>query len=72
MKNLGFIGMLVFLSQTLVSQNVMTPELLWQLGRVSVMGINTDQNEIIYRVSTPSVSENKSSSKTFAIAVAGG
>jgi dipeptidyl aminopeptidase/acylaminoacyl peptidase len=50
----------------------MTPELLWQLGRVSSLGISRDGRQAVYSVSTPSVVENKSSSKQYAISLQGG
>jgi len=57
---------------TATAQNVMTPELLWQLGRVSPLGITKDGKNIIYKVSSPSVEENKSDSKVYSIPVSGG
>ncbi len=54
------------------AQQTMTPELLWKLGRVSALGISKDGKNIVYRVSTPSVEENKSSSKYYTIPVNGG
>ncbi len=55
-----------------LAQNVMTPEALWRLGRVSGVGVTTDGQQVIYRVTTPDISENKSRSATYAIPVAGG
>jgi dipeptidyl aminopeptidase/acylaminoacyl peptidase len=55
-----------------LAQNVMTPELLWKLGRLNAIGVSKDKKYIIYAVSTPNVAENKSSTKTYRIAVAGG
>lgn len=54
------------------AQNVITPELLWQLGRVSPLGITKDGKNIIYKVSIPSVEENKSNSKVYSVPVSGG
>ncbi|HRI79745.1 MAG TPA: prolyl oligopeptidase family serine peptidase, partial [Cyclobacteriaceae bacterium] len=54
------------------AQNVMTPELLWQLGRVSGLGISKDGKQVIYSVSTPNAIENKSSSKKYSIPLQGG
>ena len=54
------------------AQQVLSPELLWKLGRVSVLGIATDGKSIIYKVATPSVEDNKSSSKIFTIPINGG
>ena len=50
----------------------MTPELLWKLGRVSALGITKDGKNIVYKVSVPSVEENKFDSKFYSIPVNGG
>ncbi|MEY4962936.1 MAG: Prolyl tripeptidyl peptidase precursor [Bacteroidota bacterium] len=55
-----------------MAQNTMTPELLWKLGRISPLGISKDGKNIVYKVSTPSVAENKSSSKTYILPISGG
>ncbi|WP_225321373.1 TolB family protein [Rhizosphaericola mali] len=54
------------------AQKTMTPELLWQLGRVSGMGISKDKQFLVYKVSTPDVAENKSHSKYYKISLSGG
>jgi dipeptidyl aminopeptidase/acylaminoacyl peptidase len=54
------------------SQNVLSPELLWKLGRVTVLGISKDGQTVVYKVATPSVDENKSTSKFYTIPVLGG
>jgi len=54
------------------AQNLMTPELLWKLGRVSAMGISKDGKNLVYKVSTPSIEENKSDSKYYSVPVNGG
>jgi dipeptidyl aminopeptidase/acylaminoacyl peptidase len=64
--------MLTMISLTATAQNVMTPELLWKLGRVTPLGISKDGKNIVYKVSTPSVEENKSNSKFYTIPVNGG
>jgi len=69
---------LLFLTLTMMSmtaveaQNTMTPELLWKLGRVSSLGISKDGKNVVYKVTTPSVEENKSSSKYYTVSVNGG
>jgi dipeptidyl aminopeptidase/acylaminoacyl peptidase len=50
----------------------MSPELLWKLGRLTSLGISKDEKNIIYKVSTPSVEENKSNSKYYSVSVNGG
>lgn len=57
---------------TMSAQEVMTPELLWQLGRVSPLGISKDGKSIIYKVSTPDMQENKSNSKVYSLPINGG
>lgn len=56
----------------LMAQQIMTPELLQELGRVNALGISKDGKSIIYRVSTPDVQENKSKSKLYSVSVNGG
>lgn len=54
------------------AQQHMTPELLWQMGRVSTLGISKDGKNIIYRVSVPDMEENKIDSYYYTIPVKGG
>ncbi len=61
-----------FVFQAVVAQQVMTPDLLLQLGRVGALGISKDGKNIIYRVSTPNLPENKMTSKVYSISVNGG
>ena len=71
MKN---IIVIVFLSLSLssVSQNKMTPEFLWKLGRVTGVGISKDGKSAVYSVSTPNISENKNTTETFVVPIIGG
>ena len=57
---------------TASAQQVLSPETLWELGRVSALGISKDGKSIVYKVSTPVVAENKSNSKFYTIPVTGG
>lgn len=54
------------------SQQPMTPETLWKLGRLSPVGLSTDGKSIVYKVSTPTVDDNKLSHKYYKIPVQGG
>jgi dipeptidyl aminopeptidase/acylaminoacyl peptidase len=60
------------LSLNTMAQTVMTPELLWKLGRVSVIGLSKDGKNIVYKVATPDVAANKSNSEFYTIPVNGG
>ncbi|QIH38742.1 S9 family peptidase [Flavobacterium sp. Sr18] len=71
MKKILFIPLLM-ISLTAMAQNVMTPELLWKLGRVTPLGISKDGKNIVYKVTTPSVQENKSDSKFYILPINGG
>ena len=62
----------VLFSQGGFSQDRMTPESLWKLGRVSAIGVSADGKSLEYSVSTPSMSENKITRKQYRIPVAGG
>lgn len=71
MKKILFIPLLM-MSLTAMAQNVMTPELLWKLGRVTPLGISKDGKNVVYKVTTPSIQENKSDSKFYILPVNGG
>ncbi|MEO8253957.1 MAG: S9 family peptidase, partial [Flavobacterium sp.] len=71
MKKILFIS-LTIMSLNAVAQNVMSPELLWKLGRVTALGISKDEKNIVYKVTIPSVEENKSNSKFYTLPINGG
>jgi dipeptidyl aminopeptidase/acylaminoacyl peptidase len=66
----------IFLLSTLVytaqAQQPLTPEAMWKLGRVTGVGISNDKQKVVFTVSTPSVNDNKSNKKTYAVSVNGG
>lgn len=53
--------------QNLFSQDKMTPELLWQLGRVGLSDISPDGKTVVYSVRYYDIENNNSSSDLFAI-----
>ena len=59
-------------SVNLLAQSKMTPELLWQLGRVSAIGITEDSVGVIYSVRHYNMNKNKSSSQYYRIPIEGG
>ena len=71
MKKLLLIPLLM-MSLNAMAQNVMTPELLWKLGRVTPLGLSNDGKNIVYNVTYPSVAENKSETKSYIISINGG
>ena len=56
----------------LSAQEVMTPELLWKLGRVGALGITKDGLSVIYRVSTFNAEKNASKTKQYIVPIDGG
>lgn len=54
------------------AQQPLSPETLLKLGRVSPIGLTKDKKSLIYKVSTPNISENKMDSKNYSIPLAGG
>ena len=72
MKRITLIFTLQFFLSTIDEQINLSPEKLWQLGRISGMGVSKDKQLIIYSVSTPGIAENKSTRKYYKIAVSGG
>jgi len=72
MNRIQLILVIALFSHGVFAQNRMTPELLWQLGRVSAIGISRDGKQLVYNVSTPSITENKSTTKRYSIPLTGG
>ncbi|WP_076421753.1 S9 family peptidase [Pontibacter lucknowensis] len=62
----------VFAATMVQAQQRMTPEILWQLGRVSAETVTPDGKSVIYGVSYPNVQENNSERNLYAIPVSGG
>jgi dipeptidyl aminopeptidase/acylaminoacyl peptidase len=60
------------LSLAASAQNKLTPEKLWQLGRVSGIGLSKNEQLLIYSVGRPDLKENKIVRKTYMIATSGG
>lgn len=56
----------------LFAQKTMTPELLWQVKKVSPIGISENGEVLFYKVSIPNIEENSFDSKYYAMPVAGG
>lgn len=63
---LGMMGL------TSAAQETLNPDILWKLGRLSPIGISKDGKNIVYKVATPSIDENKLNSKYYTIPVNGG
>ncbi|GHE23064.1 S9 family peptidase [Sphingobacterium griseoflavum] len=55
-----------------VGEERMTPEKLWQLGRVSAEGLSVDGKHVVYGVSNYSFGENKSEKNLHIVPVSGG
>ncbi len=69
---LSITTLLVISTLFLSAQDRMTPELLWQLGRVGGAGIAADQQTVYYSVTYPNAETNKSSRKHFTVSIKGG
>ncbi len=54
------------------AQDVMTPELLWQLKRVSAPSVSPDGRTLVYGIRTYDVAANKGDTDLFLLDVAGG
>src|ERR1700729_3253864 len=73
MKTKSFILLfLLFSGMAVAAQNVLTPELLWKIGRVSGMGISKDGKHVIYEVGVPDIAANKINKTTYRVPIGGG
>ena len=72
MKKIPALFLALVLCTLAFAQDVMTPETLWELGRVSPIGITKDKQNILYKVTKADISNDSFTSKTYSIPVAGG
>ncbi|MFC3096110.1 S9 family peptidase [Alteromonas sediminis] len=72
LRVLACVGLGLALNTGISAKEVMTPEKLWQVKRVSALGLNKDNKHVIYRVTTPSVENNNFSSKVYQVPLKGG
>jgi len=61
------IVLLFIFSVEFFAQNNLTPENLWEIKRVSAMGISTDKTSIVYSVGIPDMKENKINKKFYVL-----
>lgn len=56
----------------LYPQKTLTPEMLWEVKRVSPIGISKDQTQLFYKVVIPNMEENSFDTKYYKMPVSGG
>jgi dipeptidyl aminopeptidase/acylaminoacyl peptidase len=64
MKKISIL-LLLMLPFSLMAQNVMTPELLWSLGRVAAIGTSPDGKTLLYKIAKTDIASEKSNSDYF-------
>lgn len=72
MKKTFFTLIILFVCAQTKAQEVMTPERLWQLGRVGAIGISQDERFLVYRVAVPNIATNTTSVKLYRVPLTGG
>jgi dipeptidyl aminopeptidase/acylaminoacyl peptidase len=72
MKKVMFFCSCLIIALISTAQNRLTPESLWQLGRLSALGISNDKKFVLYSVAVPDLLSNKSVRKKYKIPITGG
>lgn len=63
---------LILSSSLMIAQQIMTPELLWKVERLSVKGLDKEKSSIFIEVKTPNIKENNFDSKYYKMPITGG
>lgn len=63
---------IAILCSVIAHSQVMSPEMLWQLKRVSPIGLTNDGQSVIFRTTQYDIESNSRSSKTYRVGVSGG
>ncbi|MEO9966086.1 MAG: S9 family peptidase [Reichenbachiella sp.] len=72
MKKIISSTFLFFIVFSAISQEVMTPERLWNLGRVSGVGLSIDNQSVVYGVTKYDITTNTSKTEYYSIPLSGG
>ena len=64
--------LLFFIVHNLSAQNVMTPEILWSLGRVQGEALSKDGKNLYYTISYYDVQKNKGNTQLYVLDIASG
>jgi dipeptidyl aminopeptidase/acylaminoacyl peptidase len=71
-KKIFFSIVAICIAAVSIAQNNLTPELLWQLGRVGAVGISKDNKNVVYNVTTYNTQDNTNATKTYMVPISGG
>lgn len=72
MKNALLIISFMLSSSLIIAQKTMTPELLWKVERLSVMGLDKEASNLFLEVKTPNIKENNFDSRYYKMPITGG
>ncbi|WP_417860755.1 S9 family peptidase [Winogradskyella sediminis] len=72
MKRIYLIFSLILTNNLMIAQQTMTPENLWQVKRLSVIGLDQEGSTLFFKVKTPNISENDYDTKYFKMPAKGG
>jgi dipeptidyl aminopeptidase/acylaminoacyl peptidase len=72
MKNLLIIFLTLTTSLATFGQQGMSPEMLWEIGRVSPTGLNEDGTMVVFSATFPSIVENSMQKRYYTVPVSGG
>ncbi|NJN26045.1 MAG: S9 family peptidase [Cyclobacteriaceae bacterium] len=72
MSKSSFILIGILMTMQVAAQEMMTPELLWSLGRVSAIGLSKDGQSLVYSVKRYDIDANSATTKEFIVPLEGG
>jgi len=72
MKNIVILIGLMLSGNLMMAQQKMTPELLWQVERVIIMGLDKKGTTLFFSVKKPNIEENNFDSKYYKMPILGG
>jgi len=65
-------GALIEKQAVKIENGLMTPEILWSLGRVSEISVSPDQKNVLYSVQYFDIAQNKGNKELYVVPVSGG
>ena len=68
-KLCAWITLVLIVCSPVHAKEVMTPEKLWQVKRVSPLGLNQAKTHVLYKVTTPNIKNNDFDDKVYQVSI---
>lgn len=69
---LSIVLLITYMNQDVRAQATFSPEMLWNLGRITPLGISKDRQFVVYELGLPNIQANKIDRRLYKVSIHGG